>query len=71
MKLPINKTVFTDVQMAAQSHRATFAAPTPSPITEMKGKYKLPQAATETEAKTSQQRATLGIGCRKVKLQRK
>lgn len=65
VKLPINKTVFTDVQMAAQRHRATFAAPTPSPITAMKGKHKLPQAATEAEAKTPQQRATLGIGCRK------
>lgn len=29
VKLPINKTVFTDIQMAAQRHRVTFAAPTP------------------------------------------
>lgn len=60
VKLPINKTVFTDLLMASQRHRDIFTAPIP--FTYHHGaasKPKLPRLASEAKAKTSEQRAAI------------
>lgn len=60
VKLPINKTVFTDLLMAAQRHRDTFTAPIPFNYHhDTESKSTLPRAASEAKAKTSEQKAAI------------
>lgn len=60
VKLQTNKTVFTDLLMAAQRHRDTFTAPIPFTYHhDTESKSKLSRLASETKAKTSEQKAAI------------
>lgn len=60
VKLPTNKTVFTDLLMAAQGHRDAFTAPVPFTYHHhADSKSKVPRLASEAKAQASEQRAAI------------